>query len=41
VVEIPPGTKSPFGTSETVYDTDLPVPTGPLTIVSPISGSKK
>ena len=41
VVEIPPGTKSPFATSDTVYDTDLPVPTGPITIVSPISGSKK
>lgn len=41
VVEIPPGTKNPFGSDETVYDNDLPVPVGPLTIVSPISGSKK
>lgn len=41
VVEIPPGTKSPFDSGDKVYDTDLPVPTGPLTIVSPVSGSGK
>ncbi len=40
VVEIPPGTKAPFG-SDTVYDSDLPIPFGPLTIVSPISSTGK
>jgi hypothetical protein len=40
VVEIPPGTKSPFG-PETVFDNDLPVPIGPITFVSPVVGSKK
>jgi FecR protein len=40
VVEIPPGTKAPFG-SENVFDGDLPIPVGPLTFISPVSGSRK
>lgn len=42
VVEIPPGTKNPFGPENEGVENefDLPLPTGAITIVSPISGRK-
>jgi hypothetical protein len=41
VVEIPAGTKNPFGSQSDDYDNDLPLPTGSVTIISPISGGHK